>query len=132
MRNGGSSACLIKDIFQIVLRKRRALNVLDCSELPSELLPVLRCDWTLPILSQLIYHSGIFPQINLRANDHAGNIGAVVAEFGEPLFLHPLKRRWGADGEADEEDVGLRVGEGTKAVVVVLTCQSSNERDIRG
>ena len=50
----------------------------------------------------------------------------MVVDFGEPFFLDVLERRWGADGEADEEDVGLRVGQWTQAVVVLLTCRGSS------
>jgi hypothetical protein len=38
----------------------------------------------------------------------------------EPLFAHVLEGSRGSDGEADEEDVGLRVGERAQAVVVFL------------
>jgi hypothetical protein len=40
----------------------------------------------------------------------------------EPLLLHVLKRGGRGNGEADEEDVGLRVGERAEPVVILLTC----------
>ena len=44
-----------------------------------------------------------------------------MVHLGEPLFSHVLEGGGGGDGEADEEDVGLRVGEGSQAVVVFLS-----------
>jgi hypothetical protein len=40
----------------------------------------------------------------------------------EPLLLHVLERGGRGNGEADEEYVGLRVGERAEPVVILLTC----------
>lgn len=57
----------------------------------------------------------------MRADDEAWNAGAVVVHLGKPLLADVLERCGGCDAEADEEDVGLGVGEGAKAVVVFLS-----------
>jgi len=44
----------------------------------------------------------------------------VVVNFGEPFLADVFEGGRGCDGEADEEDVGLGVGEGAEAVVVFL------------
>lgn len=44
-----------------------------------------------------------------------------MVHFGEPFLPHVLKRGWGSDGETDEEDIGLGVGEGAQAVVIFLS-----------
>lgn len=45
-----------------------------------------------------------------------------MVNFGEPLFSDILKRGRRGDGEADEENIGLRVGEGSETVVIFLSC----------
>jgi hypothetical protein len=42
--------------------------------------------------------------------------------FWEPLLPYVFKRGWGCNGEADEEDIGLGVGKGPKAIVIFLSC----------
>ena len=44
-----------------------------------------------------------------------------MVDFGEPLFAHVLEGGGGCDGETDEEDVGLWVGEGPETVVIFLS-----------
>lgn len=36
------------------------------------------------------------------------------------LLLDIVKRVWGVDGEADEDDMGIRIRQRTKAIVVFL------------
>ena len=45
----------------------------------------------------------------------------MVVNLWEPLFADVLEGGWRRDGEADEEDVGLWVGEWTQAVVIFLS-----------
>lgn len=44
----------------------------------------------------------------------------MVVYLRKPLFSHVFEGGGRCDGEADEEDVGLGVGEGSEAVVVFL------------
>jgi hypothetical protein len=37
------------------------------------------------------------------------------------LGLDVIERRWANDREADEEDIGLRVGERSKTIVILLS-----------
>lgn len=45
----------------------------------------------------------------------------MVLDFGKPFGFHVVEGWGGYDGEADQENVGLRVGEGAEAVVVFLS-----------
>ena len=45
----------------------------------------------------------------------------MMMNFWEPFLSNVFKWRWGCNTEADQEDVGLWVREGTKTVVVLLT-----------
>lgn len=44
-----------------------------------------------------------------------------MVDFREPLFLHVLKRSGRRDRETDQEHVGLGVGEGPKAIIILLS-----------
>ena len=48
-------------------------------------------------------------QIELGTDNQAGDAGAVVVDFGEPLLADVLEGSGRDDGEADEEDIGLGV-----------------------
>lgn len=42
--------------------------------------------------------------------------------FWEPLFLHVFKGGRRSYTKADQENICLWIGEGTKAIVILLTC----------
>ena len=44
-----------------------------------------------------------------------------MVNLGEPLLSDVLERRRRCDGEADEEDVGLGVGQRPQAVIIFLS-----------
>ena len=46
----------------------------------------------------------------------------MVVDFWKPFLSYVLEGCRGGDAEADEEDIGLRIGEGTKTVVIFLSC----------
>ena len=45
----------------------------------------------------------------------------MVVHLGEPFFAHVLERGGGGYGEADKEDVGLRVRQGSETVIILLS-----------
>ena len=112
---------LIKDILELVLRQRRTLHVLDSTQLLSHTLAVLLTDWAHLLLRKLLAHAWVIAQIGLGTNDQARNTWAVVVDLREPLLAHVLEGGWGGDGEADEEDVGLWVGEWAQTIVILLS-----------
>lgn len=111
---------LIEDVLELVLRQRRALDVLDGPQLLGHALAVLLADGRHALFLQLIPDLLLVAEIDLRADDEAGYAGAMMVDFGEPFLADVLKGRGGGDAEADEEDVGLRVRERTETVVVFL------------
>lgn len=100
---------LVENILETLLSKRRALDVLYGAELACETLTLLREDRALLLPCELLDHLRVVAQIDLRADDEAGHTRAVVPNFGEPLLLDVLERRWRGYAEADEEDVRLRI-----------------------
>ena len=103
---------LIKHILQLVLCQSRALHVFHGAKLLCHAITVLLSDGLHLLAGELVPDAGIVAQISLRADNQAGDTGAVVVDLGEPFFPDVLEGGGGGDGEADEEDVGLRVGEG--------------------
>jgi hypothetical protein len=55
--------------------------------------------------------------------------GTMVSDLWDPFLLYVLEARRGDDREADEEDVGLGVGEGAETVVVFLAWWGLERRD---
>ncbi|KFY37366.1 hypothetical protein V494_04780, partial [Pseudogymnoascus sp. VKM F-4513 (FW-928)] len=99
----------------------RALDVFHGAQLLGHALAVLATHGAHLLLHQLLADAGVVAEIGLGADDEAGDAGAVVVHFGEPLFAHVFEGGGGGDGEADEEDVGLGVGEGAETVVIFLS-----------
>lgn len=115
------STHLIKNILELKLRQSRTFHILNRSQLLSHPLAVLLPHGRHLLLRKLLPHLRVIAQIGLRADDQTGNTGAVVVHLGEPFFTHVLEGGRGGDGEADEENVCLRIGEGSQAVVVFLS-----------
>jgi hypothetical protein len=57
----------------------------------------------------------------LCSNYKARNPGTVMMYFWKPLFLHVFKRGRRSYTKADQENICLWIGEGTKAIVILLT-----------
>lgn len=55
----------------------------------------------------------------------------MMTDFGEPLFLNVLERSGRVDGKADQEDVGLRVGQRAQTVVVFLPGGVEQSQSVR-
>ncbi|KFY83036.1 hypothetical protein V498_08329, partial [Pseudogymnoascus sp. VKM F-4517 (FW-2822)] len=98
----------------------RALDVLDSAKLLCHTLPIFPPNRRHLLLAELIANALVVAEIGLRADDEAGNAGAVMMHLWKPLLAHVLEGGGGGDGEADQEDVGLGVGERTEAIVILL------------
>ncbi|KAF3840482.1 hypothetical protein F7725_006345 [Dissostichus mawsoni] len=80
-------------------------------DLLGECRPLLVAHRKLALLLQLPLGLSVLPQVALRSHQEDGHVGAVVRH---------LRRQEVRDGEADDEDVGLRVGERPQPVVLLL------------
>jgi hypothetical protein len=56
----------------------------------------------------------------LGADNQAGDTGTVVVDFGEPFLAHVFKGGGRGDGKADQEDVGLGIGQGAQSIIILL------------
>lgn len=112
---------LIKDVLQAFLCQCRAFNVLNSSKFPSKPLSLFWSDRPLLLSRKFFYYLRIIPQIDLCAYDEARNTGTMMVDFREPFLLDVLKWCRGRDTEANQENVGLGIGQWTKAIVILLT-----------
>ena len=87
----GILADLIKHILQFILGQCRAFHVFHRSQLPRHTLAVLFLNWLHPLLGQLITNLWIVTEIRLRADDQAGDTGAMMVDFWEPFFANVFK-----------------------------------------
>lgn len=124
---------LIKDALQVALCEGRALEVLLRLDLLGDHDCLLVLDGGHLLLAQRLLGALIVSQIKLGADKDDGYAWRVVVDLGVPLgegvslgcggrrcqrlvgglylCLYVVKRRRADDGEADEEDVGLGVGQ---------------------
>lgn len=124
----GSDDGLVKDVLESLLGQGRALDVLDSTELSGHSLTILSLDRLHLLLAKLAEYGVLvvtlllrWAQIELGTDNQARDARAVVVDFGEPLLADVLKGSRRDDGEADEEDIGLRVRERTETVIILLT-----------
>lgn len=82
---------LIKHVFQLILRQRTALDVLDGTELFCHPLAVFSPDGGHLLLGQLFPDAGVIAQIDLGADNQARHARAVVMYLGEPLLADVLE-----------------------------------------
>ena len=113
---------LIKDILQFVLCQSTALNVFHCTQLFGHPLTILLHDWRHLLLCKLLPDRSLIPKIGLCANNQTWYSRTMMVYFGEPFFADVFEGCRGGDGEANQEHVCLRVGEGAQTVIVFLTC----------
>lgn len=70
---------------------------------------------------QLLDGLRVVTEILLAANKDDGKALAEVKNLGDPLLLNVIKGVGRVDSEADQDDMGVRVGERTETVIVLLT-----------
>lgn len=95
-------------------------------------------DWGHSLLTESLDRLRIVPQIKLGAHEDNRDVRGVMGDFRVPLFLcqsiiaerssgyaylaqDVVERGGGHNRKANEEDIGLRVGEGTQTVIILLT-----------
>lgn len=70
---------------------------------------------------ELSDHVSVVAKVRLGTDEEDGDTGGVMVDFGPPLGSDVIVRVRGDDGESDNEDISLGVGEGTETVVIFLT-----------
>lgn len=126
---------LVEDGLEVVTVLCRALEVADGLDLLGQSITHLWGNGSLPARLELINGCGIRPQIDLGADQNLRDIGAEVNHLGIPLIGCQQRRRTSNETstnlglnvlvgsrvdnrEANEEDIGVGVREGTKTIVL--------------
>lgn len=120
-RHESSAGGVLKDLADTLAGSGRALKVLVSANLLADLLTLLRQNRLLAGLAKLLDDLGFVAQILLAADENDGKTLAEVQDLGDPLLLDVVEGVRGIDGEADQDNVGIGVREGAKAIVIFLT-----------
>ncbi len=96
----------------------RALDVLDGADGLGHVEALLEADGGELLLGEARLSLGVLTKIQLSADEEEGSVGAVVLDLRVPLGLDVLERGGRDDRIANQEDVGLRVGQRTEAIIV--------------
>lgn len=122
---------LIKHILELVLCQSGTLHVFHGAKFLCHAITVFLPDGLHLLAGELVPNTRIVAQIGLCANNQAGDTRTVVVNLGEPLFPHVLKGGGGGDGEANKEDISLRVGERAQTIIILLTGSIEQTQRVR-
>jgi hypothetical protein len=119
-REESSAGSVLKHLANTLVGLGRALEVLVGADLLTDLLTLFGRHGLLAGLAKLLDRLLVVSQILLAANENDGETLAEVKDLRNPLLLDVVKRVGGVDGEANQDDMGIGVGQGTETVVVLL------------
>mmetsp|Transcript_34394 Transcript_34394/g.86365 ORF Transcript_34394/g.86365 Transcript_34394/m.86365 type:complete len:205 (-) Transcript_34394:415-1029(-) len=120
LRHDHTLDSLIEHLLQALLCERRALHVGNCPNLLCKVLSLATIDGCMSFLFQTVNRLLVFPQVQLCANKNNFGVGAMMRDLGPPLRFHVSERCGTDDREANQEDVGLRIGKWAKAIIILL------------
>jgi hypothetical protein len=117
-----SGACgMLENLTDTLVGLGGALKVLVGADLLANLLTLLGRNRLLASLPQLLNGLLVVTQILLTSNEDDRQTLAEVQNLGDPLLLNVVKGVRRVNSEADQDDVGVGVGQGAETVVVFLT-----------
>lgn len=133
---------LVENALKVPLSQSRALKVLVGLDFLGASQRLFVRHGLHALLAQRLEGSGVFSKIELGSDQDDGDIRRMMVDLGVPLEvvstglgflfavsavassylgLDVVKRRGADDGEADEENIGLGVGQRSQSVVIFLT-----------
>jgi len=110
----------VKNGFETLLSERRALEVLHGSNRSRHLAGIIVGNGSQAFRCKLGFGLWVVTQIALGANQDDGHARGMVLNLGPPFRLDVVERSGADDGEANQEDIRLRVREGTQSVIILL------------
>jgi hypothetical protein len=119
-RHESSPGGVLKDLADTLVGLGGALEVLVGLDLLTDLLALLGRDRLLARLPQLLNSLLVVSEILLAANENDGQALAEVQNLRNPLLLDVVEGIGGVHSEANQDNVGVRVREGSKTVIVLL------------
>ncbi len=119
-----------KHLPDTILQQSRTLHVFNRPDLLGQGVALLLGGRGQTLLLQLLHCFCIAPQVPLGAHQQDGHVGAVVRHLRVPLVPDIGVGGGAANGKADDENVGLGIGESAQAVVLLLArCVPQVEAD---
>lgn len=119
--NECSTGSVLKDFPNTLASLGRALEITDGTNLLGNSHTLLGGNGTLAGLAEFVDDLRVVSEILLATDKDDGQVLAEVKNFRNPLLLDVVERIGRVDGEADKNDMRIRVREGTKTVVIFLT-----------
>jgi len=112
---------VLENLTDTLIGLGRALEVLVGTDLLANLLTLLWGNWLLGSLVELLNGLLVVTEILLASNEDDWKTLTEVKDLRDPLLLDVVKGIWGVDGEANQDNVGVWVGEWAKTIVILLT-----------
>jgi len=120
-RDERSAGGILEDFPNAFACTSRALEIVSCADLLGDCLALLGSDRALGRPTEVVEGLGVPPEILLASDEDNRQAGAKVHHFRDPLFLDVFQRVGTIDGEADEDNVRVRIGERAETVIVFLS-----------
>jgi hypothetical protein len=117
----GSTNGLVENGLKTLLGQCGALHHLVTANFLAEGESGFVSDRGLFLGSKLLDGGTVFTQIDFGSDQDEGDVGAVVRDLGIPLGPQVFKRRRVDDGIGQQENVGLRIREGSKTIIIFLS-----------
>jgi hypothetical protein len=111
----------IKDVLETLASESRAFEVLESVEFLDHVVGLLVGDGRLAVLAKGLEGRLVITKIGLGTDEDDWDIGAMVLDLDVPTILDVDERRMVDNREAQQEDIGLGVREGTNASITLLT-----------
>ena len=105
---------------QALLSQRRALDIRVRLDRLRQLDAVLSLNGPQILLLQALYSLDVVSEVDFGAAEDDRYVGTVVPDLRHPFVAHIRERARADHAEANEKHVGLRVGERSQAIVVLL------------
>jgi hypothetical protein len=119
-RQQSSAGGVLKHLTNTLVGLGGALQVLVGANLLANLLALFRRDGLLASLPELLDRLLVVSQILLATNKDDGETLAEVKHLRDPLLLDVVERVRRVDSKANQNDMRVRVGQRTEAVVIFL------------
>ena len=121
LRGDDGADALIEALLQALLGEGRALDEFVCVDFLGEGHTLLIRDGSEAVLSEALEHLFVLAQIDLGGSENDRSVGAMMMDLRVPLGANVFEGGRVDSGVENEEDVGLRIRQGSKSIVVVLT-----------
>jgi hypothetical protein len=116
----GGADGFVEHVLETFLGEGGALKVLDGPNFAGAVVGFFGGDDVKALRLELTDHILVVSQVHLGTDEDNGDTRGVVLNFRPPFGFDVVEGVRGDDGETNKENIGLRVGQRTKSIVVFL------------